>query len=175
LVAAAVVLPNRPALADELKGARDSKQMTHRQRLRSAEAIRQTAVAWGIGVVSADEIAELGLAAALRAAYQRAVDGCAIAPDYLLIDHTKWPQQPLPHLSITHGDQLSLSIACASILAKTWRDQYMTDLHQRHPAYSFDRNKGYGTPQHSAAIRAHGIIRGVHRLNVRPVIQACPP
>ncbi len=175
LVAAAVILPNRPTLTEELKGARDSKQMTHRQRLRSAEAIRQTAVAWGIGVVSADEIAQIGLAAALRAAYQRALDACPVPADYLLIDHTKWPQQSLPHLSITYGDQLSLSIACASILAKTWRDQHMIDLHQHHPAYCFDRNKGYGTPQHSAAIQAHGIIKGVHRLNVRPVIQACLP
>lgn len=172
LVAAAVILPDVATLPEQLKGARDSKQMTHRQRLRSAEVIKQVALAYGVGVVSADEITAHGLAAALRMAYQRALDLCTLPADYLLIDHTKWPQQPLPHLSITHGDQLSLSIACASILAKTWRDQHMIELHAQHPVYGFDRNKGYGTAQHSAAIQAHGIVQGVHRLNVRPVVQA---
>lgn len=172
LAAAAVILPDTATLPEQLKGARDSKQMTHRQRLRVAEVVKHVALAYGVGVVSADDITALGLAAALRLAYQRALDACRVQPDFLLIDHTRWPEQPIPHWSITHGDQLSLSIACASILAKTWRDQYMTELHAQHPAYGFDHNKGYGTPQHSAAIRAYGIVPGVHRLNVRPVMQA---
>jgi ribonuclease HII len=172
LVAAAVILPDVATLPDQLKGARDSKQMTHRQRARLAEVIKQVALAYGVGVVSADEIVAHGLGAALRLAYQRALDACDMPADFLLIDHTKWPQQTLPHLSITHGDQLSLSIACASILAKIWRDQHMIELHTQHPVYGFDRNKGYGTAQHSAAIQAYGIVQGVHRLNVRPVAQA---
>lgn len=170
VAAAAVMLPPEQAdLAEALKGARDSKQMTPRQRQQRADIIRQTALTWGIGSASVAEIERIGIASAVRLAFQRALDACQLAADYLLIDYMPWPQNPLPQRHLTRGDTLSLSIACASILAKTWRDDLMTELHQQYPQYGFDAHKGYGTAAHRAALARYGALDGVHRATFAPI------
>jgi ribonuclease HII len=169
--AALVVLPlDNPDLEILLHGARDSKDMTPRQRAALVETIKSTATAWGIGYAEVDEIATTGLAPAIKLAYARALLAAEITPDFLLIDHMRWTESNLPQLNLTRGDQLSLSIACASILAKTWRDDQMTHLSQRFPQYGFEKHKGYGTPQHRAAIEQYGVLEGVHRLTFAPIM-----
>jgi ribonuclease HII len=174
VVVGAVALPlERTDLRDVLRGVRDSKQMTPRQRSQLAETIKQIARAWGVGSTSAAEINALGLAAAISLAMQRALDAAVQAsglqPDYLLLDHVKWKGTTIPQINLTHGDQLSLSIAAASILAKTWRDTYMHDLHQRYPDYGFASHKGYGTAAHRAALEQYGICPE-HRTTYAPIM-----
>jgi ribonuclease HII len=171
VAAALVVLPlDNPDLETLLHGAKDSKEMTARQRTALADTIKNTAMAWGIGFADVSEIAALGIAPAIKLAYARALHRAEIVPDFLLIDHMKWTESNLPQLNLTRGDQLSLSIACASILAKTWRDEQMQALSRHYPHYGFDKHKGYGTPQHRAAIERHGVLAGVHRDTFAPII-----
>lgn len=173
VAAAAVILPaDDPDLPIKLAGARDSKQMSPRQRERMVTVIQEHALAWGIGSTTAEEIDQLGLNPATWLACQRALAHCNVPPDFLLLDYMRWPQPPLPYEAIKGGDRASLSIACASILAKTWRDQHMRTLHAQFPDYGFAAHKGYGTPQHRAAIARHGVIQGVHRTSFKPVQQA---
>ena len=119
---AAVILPNLPHLARTLGGVRDSKQMTPLSRSRRAETIKTTARAWSLGWASAEEIDSLGIAAATRLAAERAIAGLSILPDYLLTDFHLKPDTAIPFTSLVKGDQKSLSIAAASVLAKTARD-----------------------------------------------------
>jgi ribonuclease HII len=172
VAAAAVILPDTPDLLHTLKGARDSKQMTPRQREHMVGVIQEHALTWGIGSATADEIDQLGLNPAILLAFNRALAQCHPQPDFLLLDYVRWPQAPLPYEAIKRGDRASLSIACASILAKTWRDQHMRELHTRHPEYGFAAHKGYGTALHQAAIARCGVLRGVHRTSYKPVRQA---
>ncbi len=172
VAAAVVALPlHLPDLSERLKGARDSKQMTARQRARLREPILNVALGWGVGMASATEIDQLGIMGALKLAFGRALAAAAPAcqPDYLLLDYVRWPECPLPSQAIRHGDSLSLSIACASILAKTARDEWMEQISAQHPHYGFERHKGYGTDAHAAAIERHGVIPGVHRTSFEPV------
>lgn len=156
VTAAAVILPPEPRLAQTLRGARDSKQMTPAARARWAAVIRETARAWSLGWASAGEIDAFGIAAAARLAAERALDALPLRPDHLLADFRLTPDSDIPLTSIVKGDQKSLTIACASILAKTARDAHMLELDKTFPGYGFARHKGYGTAGHCAMIARFG-------------------
>lgn len=151
--AAAVILP--PDFRnDDLN---DSKQLTERCRYALREVIEREAVAWAVGVVTPEEIDQMNILNASFLAMHRAIDGLKVRPQHLLIDGNRFrPYHELPHTTIVKGDGKYLSIAAASILAKTYRDDYMNALHREYPLYDWDRNKGYPTPRHREAIRRHG-------------------
>lgn len=168
VVAAAVVLPAEPAIADQLAGVIDSKQLSPTQRSRLAPLIVERAAATGVGVVAAQRIDQVGIAAATREAMALAVARLDPAPDFLLIDFVRLAGMPIPQASLVKGDCRVLSIAAASVLAKVTRDRLMDELALRFPAYGFERHKGYGTAQHQAALAAWG-PSPEHRLSFAPV------
>lgn len=151
--AAAVILP-RDFRNEELN---DSKQLTDHQRRRLRAIIEREAVAWAVGVVGPEEIDKINILNASILAMHRAVDALKVRPQHLLIDGNRFkPYQDLPHTTIVKGDGKYLSIAAASILAKTYRDDYMERLHKEYPCYGWLRNKGYPTTEHRQAILEHG-------------------
>jgi ribonuclease HII len=151
---AAVILPyDNPHLARTLSGARDSKQMTPLARARLAPRIREIACAWGIGFASAEEIDSLNIVPATRLAALRALETMQMLPDYLLTDfRLELPELDISQTALVKGDQRSLSIAAASILAKTARDEFMCSVDSEYPQYGFAYHKGYGTLKHRATI-----------------------
>lgn len=157
--AAAVILP-----ADYYnKELNDSKQLTAKQRYALREVIERDAIAWSVGIVSPKEIDEMNILRASITAMHRAADGLKVRPEALIIDgnrfypyHDKETGEVLPHTTIVKGDGKYLSIAAASILAKTYRDDYMRELHNEYPYYGWDRNAGYPTKEHREGIRIHG-------------------
>jgi ribonuclease HII len=165
VVAAAVVLPlsNRRAIA-RLSEVRDSKQLTAEQRSTLAATIADVALAIGIGSASHHVVDRDGLSFANRRALLRAAANLAIAPDALLIDFFKLPECELPQVCIPKGDSRSLSIAAASIIAKTVRDRWMTRWEGRYPGYGFASHKGYGTRAHRAAVAELG-LSDLHRVS----------
>ena len=151
--AAAVILP--PDFQNELLN--DSKQLTERQRYLLREVIEREALAWAVGIVTPEEIDKINILNASFLAMHRAIDQLKVRPEHLLIDGNRFKKyQDLPHTTVVKGDGKYLSIAAASILAKAYRDDYMNALHQEYPFYDWDRNKGYPTQKHRAAIRNHG-------------------
>ncbi len=177
VAAAAVALPlERDDLASQLSGARDSKAMSPAQRESVDGTIKELALAWGIGCSSAEAIDQLGIVAATKAAMQRALEQALartdIQPDCLFLDYMLWPERrDIPQVSIVAGDQHSLSIACASVIAKVWRDARMRELDAEYPQYGFARHKGYGTDAHRSALRRYGPC-AVHRRSFEPVRNA---
>ena len=158
LCAAAVILPvDREGLAESLLGVRDSKQMSAIQRELGAEEVRKIALDWSVAWVEAAEIDALGMGKAGRLVFQRAIEGLSTKPGYLLLDYFKLPAVKLPQTSLVKGDQRSLSIACASVLAKTARDALMLSLPDPEDRYAFSQNKGYGTEEHVRAIELYGL------------------
>jgi ribonuclease HII len=173
LIAAAVVLPpasngTTDRLLADLAGVNDSKQLSPRQREALLGPIARHAVAIGIGQVEALELDAIGLGAANRLAWQRAIAALPQAPDYLLLDAFRLPALATPQTAIVRGDGESLSIAAASIVAKVTRDRLLAALDRAHPAYGFARHKGYGTVAHHAALRAHGPC-AAHRRSFAPL------
>ena len=159
--AAAVILP--PDFRNEQLN--DSKQLTDRQRRALRTVIEREAVAWAVGVVLPAEIDRINILNASILAMHRAVDALRVRPAHLLIDGNRFRSYPgIPHTPIVKGDGKYLSIAAASILAKTCRDDYMLRLHAEYPDYGWDRNKGYPTAEHRTAIAAHGTTP-YHRLS----------
>ena len=154
--AAAVILPRSRGVARTLDGVRDSKQMTPLQRERWAAVIRETALAWGVGFASAQEIDEMGILPATRLAARRAVAALSSPPDMVITDYLDLPLLNLPQEKYVKGDQRSLSIAAASVLAKTSRDAWMREIDAVYPRYGFARHKGYGTQMHREAVAAWG-------------------
>jgi ribonuclease HII len=154
----AVILPHdEPRLQQILSGARDSKQMTPRQRRELAPHIQSTAREWGIGFAEAEEIDSMGIVHATRLAASRALECLCIYPDYLLTDfRLELPELDISQSALVRGDQRSLSIAAASILAKTARDELMIELDAQFPEYGFLRHKGYGTLFHRRKIARIG-------------------
>lgn len=151
--AAAVILP--PDFRNELLN--DSKQLTERQRYQLREVIECEALAWAVGVVTPEEIDRVNILKASFLAMHRAIDQLKVRPEHLLIDGNRFTKYGnLPHTTVVKGDGKYLSIAAASILAKTYRDDYMNALHQEYPLYDWNQNKGYPTKKHRAAIREHG-------------------
>jgi ribonuclease HII len=160
----AVILPaNDPHLTQTLSGVRDSKQLTPRKRRQLAPRIKEAALSWGIGFAAADEIDTLGIVSATRLAASRALEMLPLFPDFLLTDfRLELPELDLPQAALVKGDQRSLSIAAASILAKTARDELMCEFDSQYPEYNFPRHKGYGTFLHRNKITALG-ISPIHR------------
>lgn len=151
--AAAVILP-KDYTNQQLN---DSKQLTARQRNLLRDEIIRDAVAWAVGVVTPGEIDKMNILRASITAMHRAIDQLKVRPQTLIIDGNRfYKYQDLPHTTIVKGDGKYLSIAAASILAKTFRDDYMKELHDEYPFYGWDRNAGYPTKEHREAIRLHG-------------------
>ena len=150
----AVILPRKhPHLLRTLSRVRDSKQLTPRERFALVPLIQQTALARGTGFASSEEIDQLGIVPAARLAANRALEALPLFPEYLLTDfRLELPELDIPQTAIVKGDARCLSIACASILAKTARDEWMTSLHEDYPEYQFARHKGYGTLLHRKKI-----------------------
>jgi ribonuclease HII len=171
VTAAALVLPANPVVQGVLWGVRDSKQLTPSQRMVWAEVIRSQAVAFALGSASAQEIDRLGIAPAVRLAALRAVQGLGLVPGHLLVDFLRLPEIDLPQTPIVKGDQRSLSIAAASILAKTARDALMRTLDSQYPGYGLASHKGYGTLAHCQALQRLG-PSPIHRLTFAPVCAA---
>ena len=153
--AAAVVLP--PDFQHEELN--DSKQLTERARRRLRVVVEQEALAWAIGVATVEEIDRLNILRASILAMHRAVAGLCLRPDFLLIDGNRFSPCPerIPYATIVHGDARMMSIAAASVLAKTHRDEAMIALDAVFPAYGWAKNKGYPTAAHRDAIRQFGI------------------
>jgi ribonuclease HII len=168
VAAAAVVLPgDDPDLLKQLDGVCDSKMLNANQRERLYQPIMQAAISVGIGMMDPEVIVEQGIAAATRQAMLQAIQSLLVDPDFLLIDYVKLPQANIPQKCIRKGDQKSLSIAAASIIAKVSRDRLMVEMAGRYPCYGFQQHKGYGTRYHRAAVEEHG-ISPVHRYTWKP-------
>ncbi|MEG1838283.1 MAG: ribonuclease HII [Bacteroidaceae bacterium] len=158
--AAAVIFPKD--FRNELLN--DSKQLTERQRYALRQVIEQEALAWAVGVVDEKEIDQLNILNASILAMHRAVEQLNVRPEHLLIDGNRFkPYKDIPHTTVVKGDGKYLSIAAASVLAKTYRDDYMNNLHKEFPVYDWDNNKGYPTKKHRAAIKEYGATK-YHRM-----------
>ena len=166
--AAVVVLPPCEDLAQRLHGVRDSKEMTPAQRQTWAEIIKQTAAAWAVGQASHTEIDRIGILPATRLAVCRALGQLSEQPEHLLIDYLVLPEVRLPQQALVKGDARVLSIACASVLAKTSRDALMAEMDASYPGYGFARHKGYGTRLHQEALHSLG-PSPIHRLSFAPL------
>ena len=152
--AAAVILP--PDYENELLN--DSKQLTERRRYQLREIIERDAVAWAVGIVTPEEIDKINILNASILAMHRASDQLKVRPEAVIVDGNRFkPYQKLPYTTIVKGDGKYLSIAAASILAKTYRDDYMNRLAEEYPQYDWRSNKGYPTKKHRDAIRQFGI------------------
>ena len=160
----AVILPNQPRrLFSTLKGVRDSKQMTPLERESLAPHIQEAGLTWCVGFASAEEIDMLGIVPATRLAALRALQGLSLPPHYLLTDfRLELPQLDIPQTALVHGDALCLSIAAASVLAKTARDELMQELDAQYQGYGLGKHKGYGTQSHRLAMKRMG-ISPIHR------------
>lgn len=166
--AAAVILPSDPGMIEHLSGVRDSKQMTPAERASCAVRIRREALACCVGFASNEEIDSLGILPATRLAVRRAIEGLPICPQHLLVDYLLLPEISLPQTPLVKGDARSLSIASASVLAKTARDELICKLDTEYPGYGFARHKGYGTAAHREAIERLGPCP-IHRITFAPV------
>jgi len=154
VTAAAVILP--PDFANDLLN--DSKQLTERQRDLLRPVIEREALAWAVAMVSPQEIDRINILRASITAMHRALDQLALRPEAILVDGNRfYPYHDIPHTTIVKGDGKLMSIAAASILAKTHRDEFMRRLDEEFPQYGWARNKGYPTPDHRAAIATHGV------------------
>jgi ribonuclease HII len=140
-----------------LQGVRDSKQMTPRQRDAAAEGIRRYALAWSVGFASAEEIDSDGVVQAVRLAALRALENLGVLPDYLLTDfRLELPELGVSQTSLVRGDAMCMSIAAASVLAKTARDALMQEMDDQVPGYGLAKHKGYGTLAHRMALKRMG-------------------
>lgn len=151
--AAAVVLP--PDFRNELLN--DSKKLTEKQRYALRPLIEEAALAWAVGVVTPQEIDRINILNASFLAMHRAIEQLKVAPQHLLIDGNRFKPYPgIAHTCVVKGDGKYEAIAAASILAKTYRDDYMNELHEKYPMYDWKSNKGYPTKAHRAAIAQYG-------------------
>lgn len=152
--AAAVILP--PGFGNE--SLNDSKQLSERKRYELRPIIEREAVSWAVGIVTPEEIDKINILRASFLAMHRAIGQLAVRPEHLLIDGNRFtPYEGIAHTAIIKGDGKYLSIAAASVLAKTYRDDYMNELDSRFPGYRWGENKGYPTKAHREAIRSLGI------------------
>lgn len=168
VVGAAVILPISRRTLQVLRGVDDSKRLTAAEREAMRARIQRVAIAWAVGCASNAEIDALGILAATRLAMMRAVAALSVAPDALLIDAITLPECPLDQHAFNYADAISLSVAAASIMAKTSRDALMCALDRVVHGYGFARHKGYGTAVHAAALSALGPC-WAHRRTFKPV------
>ena len=158
--AAAVILP--ADYSNEMLN--DSKQLSEKRRYELRAIIERDALAWAVGVVDNQEIDQINILRASILAMHRALDALTLRPEEVIVDGNRFtPYANLPFTTIVKGDGKFMSIAAASILAKTYRDDYMLQLHEKYPQYHWDRNKGYPAPAHRQAIREYGATP-YHRL-----------
>ncbi len=151
--AAAVILP--PDYQNELLN--DSKQLSERQRYQLRDIVERDAISWAVGIVGPEEIDKINILNASILAMHRALDGLLVRPEAVIVDGNRFKKYgQLPHTTIVKGDGKYLSIAAASILAKTYRDDYMNKLAEEYPQYDWQQNKGYPTRKHREAIRQYG-------------------
>lgn len=152
--AAAVILPqdyDNPLL-------NDSKQLSASKRFKLREEIERDALAWAVGTASVEEIDRINILRAAILAMHRALDALQTRPQFIIVDGNKFiPYGETPYTTVVKGDGKYQSIAAASILAKTYRDEYMVRQHQDFPHYGWDRNAGYGTREHREALKLHGV------------------
>jgi len=159
--AAAVILP--PSFENELLN--DSKQLKEKTRYELRTLIEKEAVAWAVGQVDHEEIDKINILNASFLAMHRAIEQLKVVPQHLLIDGNRFKKHPaIPHTCVVKGDSKFLSIAAASILAKTYRDDYMMQLSLEYPQYDWEHNKGYPTPKHRKSIKEYGVTP-YHRLS----------
>ena len=152
--AAAVILPD--GYQNELLN--DSKQLSEKKRYQLREIIERDAVAWAVGIVTPEEIDQINILNASILAMHRALDQLKVRPEAIIVDGNRFkPYKKLPHTTIVKGDGKYLAIAAASILAKTYRDDYMNQLAEEYPQYDWLSNKGYPTKKHREAIKQFGI------------------
>jgi ribonuclease HII len=152
--AAAVILP--PDYQNQQLN--DSKQLTERQRYQLRTVIERDALSWAVGIVTPEEIDHINILNASILAMHRALDQLQLRPEAIIVDGNRFkPYSSLPHTCVVKGDGKFLSIAAASILAKTYRDDYMNAIANEYPQYDWKQNKGYPTRKHREAIRLHGI------------------
>ena len=163
--AAAVILdPNRVEQIPEFAWLNDSKQLTEKQREALRQVIEREAVSWAVVEVTAKEIDERNILQCSIIGMQRALAQLSVRPQHILVDGNKWkPYVPegelleIPAHTVVHGDATYMSIAAASVLAKTYRDEYMLRLHEEYPQYGWDTNKGYPTAEHYEALKKYGV------------------
>jgi ribonuclease HII len=154
VVAAAVILPS-DFTHDQLT---DSKKLTDTQRRKLRPFVEKNALAWAVGIVSNEEIDEINILNASFLAMHRALDQLKQTPEHILVDGNRFkPYKDIPHDCIIKGDGKYLSIAAASILAKTYRDDLMIELHEKYPVYDWYKNMGYPTQKHRDMIKIHGV------------------
>jgi ribonuclease HII len=166
--AAAVILPDRSIP----RGLNDSKQLTAEQREALAPLIRERALAWSVATATAAEVDAINIYQASRLAMKRALEALAHRPDYLLVDALRLDTL-IPQRALIHGDAISVTIAAASILAKTARDEAMLEWDRIYPHYGLARHKGYGTAAHLRALAEFGPTPH-HRTTYEPVRRLCP-
>lgn len=166
VVAAAVILDDQR----RIRGLRDSKQLSARQRERLDTQIRAQALCLAIGQASVEEIDRLNILQATLLAMQRAVEGLRLLPACVLVDGNQLPRLRVPCEAVVKGDSRVAAISAASIVAKVFRDALLVQLHERHPRYGFADHKGYATAEHLAALRAHGACVE-HRRSFAPVAE----
>ncbi len=152
VVAAAVIFPPYFYIPE----VKDSKKLTPRKREELYALIQEHAIAYGIGLVTPEEIDRINIRQATFKAMRMAIGQLALSPDYILFDGYELPEKIFPQEAIIHGDALSFTIAAASILAKVYRDRLMIEYDKQFPQYGFARHKGYGTAQHREAVRKFG-------------------
>ncbi|MBN2076703.1 MAG: ribonuclease HII [Dehalococcoidales bacterium] len=167
VVAAAVILPMNKDLPF-ISQVRDSKKLTPLKREYLFHHVHESAVALGIGMSGLETIDTLGIVTATRLAMKSAIEQLSPPADYMLVDYMRLPEVDLPQKGITHGDDLSYSIACASIIAKVSRDRLMMKLNQEYSGYGLANHKGYGTREHVECLRRLGPCP-IHRKTFSPV------
>jgi len=166
--AAAVILP----INISIKGLNDSKKLSEKKRLELRDTIIAKALSWGVASVSPEEIDEINILNASFLAMHRAIEKLKTTPQHLLIDGNRFNEyEGIPHSCIIKGDSKYASIAAASILAKTFRDEFMEEKHLKYPHYDWDNNKGYPTIKHRQAIQKHGLTK-LHRKTFRVKVSA---
>ena len=166
VVAAACILDLSKPLPT---GLNDSKKLSEKKRLKLDEEIRATAIAFAIAQVEADEIDRINILQATKKAMRLAVEKLQPNADFLLVDAVQLKEINLPQKAIIHGDAISASIAAASIIAKTYRDNLMREMCKIYPEYGFEKHVGYGTKAHFEALRTHGACE-IHRKSFRGVL-----
>ncbi len=168
VTAAAVILPHMKEIPGFFSAVRDSKQLSREAREWEQKKIEDNSLDWGVGFASNLEIDRYGIVPATRLAVSRALEEIKSQPQHLLVDYIVLPNNPLPQTRLVKGDARSLSIAAASILAKTHRDALMISLAEKYPAYDLGTNKGYGTAAHREAIQKFG-PSPLHRMSFAPM------
>lgn len=158
VVCAAVIMP----LDDIIDGVDDSKKLSAKKRESLSELILKKAVASGISLIEPEKIDEINILEATKLCMKQAVEKLEIPPDFVLTDGNMRLDVPVPQQSIIKGDALCYTIGAASIIAKVYRDKLMDGYAEKYPGYGFERNKGYGTAEHIAAIKKYGLTE-IHR------------